>query len=366
MSMKKLTQTITATFLLAALSIGNANASVIAEPHSVETCDYTTNPAIIKEKQNQMLAVDDNNYSFIFSDDANLKSLDPNAYWLMNRMMQTVQNIQTAEDAWAWMLVMNGYICEYNNRLGRKIGSVEAATRAIEELISIYEQGDQQEMNTATYVESILAHYKTLHSYYSIIDNIDDNDDKTIDDAYQRRLYYREFTQWFNLNNAANGLMTYYTYGAARYSAMPTDINNTFEKWSNARAAELKIEENLFSTWKWTPFDSNAKKVSTGKFDKLLEYYKTRTRANIANEMVQDWPEKDYLLAYEHIDENIEFDKIAEMVQYYEGALFNWREVRKQIALTLPRKQRKSYRQTTKEVHTRLYNDILKLKNINY
>ena len=90
------------------------------------------------------------------------------------------------------------------------------------------------------------------------------------------------------------------------------------------------------------------------------------TRANIANEMVQDWPEKDYLLAYEHIDENIEFDKIAEMLQYYEGALFNWREVRKQIALTLPRKQRKAYRQTTKEMHTRLYNDLLKLQRINY
>ena len=170
----------------------------------------------------------------------------------------------------------------------------------------------------------------------------------------------------FNINNAANGVMTYYTYGAARYSAMPTDINHTFEKWSNARSAELKIEEDLFSPWKWESFSSDAKRVSNKKFDKLLEYYKTRTRANIANEMVQDWPEKDYLLAYEHIDENIEFDKIAEMLQYYEGALFNWREVRKQIALTLPRKQRKAYRQTTKEMHTRLYNDLLKLQRINY
>lgn len=364
--MKKLTQTIAATVMLAAFSIGNTNAYAVAEPHAVESCDYTTNPAIIKEKQQQMLAIDDNYCSFIFSDDANLESLDPNAYWLMNRMMQTAQNIQTAEDAWAWMLVMNGYIREYNARLGRKIGSVEAATRAIEELIFIYKNGNQQEMNTATYVESILAHYKAMHSYYTIIDNIDDNDDKTIDDAYQRRLYYREFTQWFNINNAANGVMTYYTYGAARYSAMPTDINHTFEKWSNARSAELKIEENLFSPWKWESFSSDAKRVSNKKFDKLLEYYKTRTRANIANEMVQDWPEKDYLLAYEHIDENIEFDKIAEMLQYYEGALFNWREVRKQIALTLPRKQRKAYRQTTKEMHTRLYNDLLKLQRINY
>ena len=64
--MKKLTQTIAATVMLAAFSIGNTNAYAVAEPHAVESCDYTTNPAIIKEKQQQMLAIDDNYCSFIF------------------------------------------------------------------------------------------------------------------------------------------------------------------------------------------------------------------------------------------------------------------------------------------------------------
>ena len=39
----------------------------------------------------------------------------------MNRMMQMVQLIKTADDDWAWMLAMNESVEEYNARLGRKM-----------------------------------------------------------------------------------------------------------------------------------------------------------------------------------------------------------------------------------------------------
>ena len=66
-----------------------------------------------------------------------LDELDPHAYWLMNRMMQTVSKIRTADDCWEWMLAMKDNIQEYNARLGRKIGSVDAACNAINELMKI-------------------------------------------------------------------------------------------------------------------------------------------------------------------------------------------------------------------------------------
>ena len=61
-----------------------------------------------------------------------------------------------------------------------------------------------------------------------------------------------------------------------------------------------------------------------------------------------------------------DFDKIAEMVRYYETALSNWREVREQITQMLPKEKQKSYREITKQMHTRLYNDLVDLKEIRY
>ena len=54
------------------------------------------------------------------------------------------------------------------------------------------------------------------------------------------------------------------------------------------------------------------------------------------------------------------------MLSYYETALNNWREVREQIAQILSQEKLKSYRQITKQMHTRLYNDLADLKEIRF
>ncbi|MBR4029654.1 MAG: hypothetical protein IKJ08_08735 [Alistipes sp.] len=328
--------------------------------------DYTANATAIEQKKQEMLAVADSVGRFWFSDDTEFQSQDPHAYWLMNRMMQMVQLIQTADDDWAWMLAMNESIEEYNTRLGRKIGSVDAACNAIDELIDIYNAGNQPEMNTASYVESILMHYKTVYGYYRLIEFIDDYKEDSDWDIRLRALYYREFKEWFDINNAVNGIMYFYTYATARYSALSMDLNGTFEIWSRDRLAELEIERDIYRSYDWKPFKSNAKTTSPNKFEKLLSYFKTRTNETIVEEMVSDWAEKDYDFARERVDGKTDFDKIAEMLRYYETALTNWREVREQIALMLPKEKQKSYREITKQMHTRLYNDLVDLKEIRY
>ena len=117
-------------------------------------------------------------------------------------MMQMVELVNTADDDQAWMLAMNESVEEYNTRLDCNIGSVDAATNAIDELINIYNAGNQPEMNTASYVESILEHQKAVYAYYSLIEFIDNYDEDSNWDVQLRALYYREFKEWLDLNNA--------------------------------------------------------------------------------------------------------------------------------------------------------------------
>ena len=366
--MKCFIHTIAAILLFASCCTSTAKGNEIEMLTMVDGVggDYTANATAIEEKKLEMLSIADNVGHFWFSDDTEFQSQDPHTYWLMNRMMQMVQLIKTADDGWAWMLVMNESIEEYNNRLGRKIGSVDAACNAIDELINIYNAGNQPELNTASYVESILMHYKTTYAYYKLIEFIDDYDENTDYDVQLRALYYREFKEWFDINNAVNGIMYFYTYAAAGYSALSMDLNGTFEIWSKDRLAELEIERAIYWSFDWKPFESDSKTISPKKFDKLLDYFKSRTNETVVNEMVADWAEKDYDYARERINGRFDFDKIAEMLRYYETALTNWREVREQIAQMLPKEKQKSYREITKQMHTRLYKDLVDLKEIRY
>ena len=367
-TMKCFVHTIVAILLFASCCTNTAKGNGMETSSMADSVgsDYTANATAIEQKKQEMLAVADSVGNFWFSDDTEFQSKDPHAYWLMNRMMQMVQLVQTADDDWAWMLAMNESIEEYNSRLGRKIGSVDAACNAVDELIDIYNAGNQPELNTASYVESILMHYKATYAYYRLIEFIDDYKDDSNWDLQLRALYYREFKEWFDINNAVNGIMYFYTYAAAGYSALSMDLNGTFEIWSKDRLAELEIERDIYWSFDWKPFESNAKTTSPKKFEKTLSYFKTRTNETVIEEMVSDWAEKDYDFARERVDGKTDFDKVAEMLRYYETALTNWREVREQIALMLPKEKQKSYREITKQMHTRLYCDLVDLKAIRY
>ncbi len=369
--MKCLIHTIATILLLASCCTNTAKGNGIEISSMVDGVgsDYTANATAIEQKKQEMLAVADSVGYFWFSDDTEFQSQDPHAYWLMNRMMQMMKQIVTADDCWAWMLAMNESIEEYNTRLGRKIGSVDAACNAIDELIDIYNAGNQPMLNTASYVESILMHYKAVYAYYRLIEFIDDYEQNSDWDIRLRALYYREFKEWFDINNAVNGIMYFYTYASAGYSALSMDLNGTFEIWSRDRLAELEIERNIYWTYKWQPYESDAKSVSPKKFDKLLNYFKTRTKSDVIEEFfgdLYDKKDRDYEYAEWRVGSKYDFDKIAEMLRYYETALTNWQEVRELIALMLPKEKQKSYREITKQMHTRLYNDLAELKEIRY
>lgn len=319
----------------------------------------------IERIKREMLEMKDT-FEFYFSGDTKLEECDPHAFWLMNRMMQMVQSVQTHEDAWAWMLAMNECVEEYNSRLERKYGSPQAAITAVNELITVYGAGNQPMMNTTTYVKMISAHYLTLYEYSRIMLYIKDYNDENDDDIILRNLYYREFKEWFDVNNAINGIMYFYSYSLAWYSSMPMDINSTFRIWSENRLEELKIEEEIFEDYDFKPFKSDAKKTSDRKFDKLIKYFKEISKEKVIKELVDERGyDSDPEFMEELVNERMDFDKTSEMIAYYETAIVNWRNVREEIAEFLPKEKRKSYREITKQVYTRLYKDLEEMKELN-
>lgn len=349
------------TLFLSVSGTQQAKACALEEPAVVDTLK-TIMPKIENIKKTMLEMGDSCN--FYFSGDTELEEYDPHAFWLMNRMMQMVQMIQTADDGWAWMLAMDECIVEYNSRLGRKLGSAEAAMMAIDGLISIYNAGNQPQLNTATYVNMITAHYRAMHEYSMVMEAIKDYNDDNDDDIRLMNLYYREYCAWFDINNAINGLMYFYSFGMARYSSLPMDLNGAFEIWSDERRKELKIEGDICDSYSWKPFKSDSKKTSERKFNRLIEYFKERDVENVTRELIEEWYEDDHEYAREKVCENIDFDKVNEMILYYETAMKEWRKAREEITLKLPKERRKSYKDATKQTHTRLYNDLKELKKL--
>lgn len=356
--MKHFIYTIAIFILLASCQMGKTKGQ-----EATTACDdYTNNTVTIEQKKNEMLAMADNEGRFYFSDDTDLQERNPPAYWLMNRMMQMVQLVQTADDDWAWMLAMNESVEVYNENRGCEPEHIDAALADIERLIEIYGAGSQAEINTASYVDMMVMHYRTVYAYYNLIEQINDADK----DKRLSALYYQEFKEWFDLNNAQNGLMSFYTYAAARYSAMPMELNGAFARWSEERLTELEIEEHICLHRDWKPFKSDSESISNQEFDVILNYFKGKAQNDVIEEMVADWVEKDYEFAREQVDGCFDFDKIAKMIGYYETAIANWRTIREEITLMLPKEKQESYCEITKQMHTRLYSDLLDLKEINY
>ena len=157
--------------------------------------------------------------------------------------------------------------------------------------------------------------------------------------------------------------MYFYTYAIARYSAVPMDINGTFKAWSRDRCKELAIERDIYRNRhsQTGVFESDVQKIPAKAFTILLDYFKSKTLENEIEEYLAEWDCFEYEYVKEKFEGNMDFDKIKEMVQYYETALANWREVRFQIEMMYEYEQMESFDEITKQIHTRLYMDLVDL-----
>lgn len=311
--------------------------------------------------RDEMLTVCDTTTNFMFSDDEELADADPHACWLMGRMMETMRMIRYAEDGLAWALAMNENVKEYGERIDRHImeeDAEDAAVLAIEHLMNIYYTGYQSEMNTASYVNAILAVYRTTNEYIRLM--------RIHRDGPLGELIYREYCEWFDINNAVNGIMTFYTYGAAHYSALPMDVNGHLEHWSKCRLEELVTEREILWHDVEYRFPDRHGKVSLRRYERLLEEFKGIRAEDVVKDVVAGWVEKDYDFAWEQFGEALDFELILYMHCLYDVALHNWLSVREEIAVHLGEERGKAYREMTSMVTSRLYGDLKELRDIRY
>lgn len=365
MSIRYLAYTVAALLLFVSCHTKTAeNSGAAPTPETARTSsDYTANAEAIEQKMQEMLTVSDTAELQGYTYDTSLQSRDPNAYWLMNRMIQMCYLVEDADDDWAWMLAINHSIDEYNKRSGCDNGSVESAIESIYELLEEYYAGYQSQMNTASYINCTAAHYKTLNGYYRIIESIGShNEDNDLSNRL-KALYYNDFRQWFNMIQAMNTLMCEYTYSLSMYSSLPIFLAGTEESWSNNRHEGISIEKKIFLTDEFKPTENDTECTSPEKFKALLDHFKDRTKEKFIKEYSSENGEWHYKQSSKRID-NIDFEKITAAADSYNNALSNWTETREKIALMLPADKQAAYRNVTEKMYTQLYKDLLALKKI--
>lgn len=331
---------------------------------SLNAQEYTATDNVtadIMRIRDEMLVVCDTTTNFMFSGDDKLTEADPHAYWLMSRMMEAMTMIQYADDGLAWALAMNENVKEYGRRIDRDIyeeDAEDAAAIAVNHLMNIYSAGNQPEINTASYVDAIVAVYRTTNEYIRLM--------RIYSDEPLGELLYREYSEWFDLNNAVNGIMTFYTYGAAHYSALPMDINGHLRHWSERRLEELELEREIFWHDGEYRFPDRCTKVSLRKYERLLEEFKNIRIQDVVKDVVSEWEEKDYDFAWEVFGEAFDFELILYMHCLYDVALHKWLDVREEIAICLGEERGEAYRDMTARVTSRLYEELKELRKIRY
>ncbi len=334
----------------------NGTDSIVVKDNIDTICNIAAIDTTSYEQLKQKLLSCEDKKIFYFSDDEDFQSNDPNAYQLMNRMMQMLQYVETADDGWAWMLAMNDCISEYNKHIEHEEGSIQNATLAIENLIDTYYAGNQRKMNTASYVTSILESYRTIYAYYDMIGGF------RVRDSALKDLCFSEYKAWFDMNNALNNIMIFFTYSNAGYSMAPMEMNHTSFSWYQKRHEELEIERSIYDSVNWKAFESKSAIVSPNEFNKFIQSFKNVVAPNPRSKPNDIDSQSDG----EHDNEKSDNEKTAEMLSLYERALIEWRNIREQIAQLLPQQKQESYRQITKQMHTRFYNDLLSLRTTTY
>lgn len=320
----------------------------------------------IRNTVNKMLTVPTDGTNSLYLEDTELEKRDPHAYWLMNRMMQMkVSSVQSAEDAWAWVIAMSESVKQYNLRLGReaKAGSPKQAMLAITELIEPYTEGNSQQMNIASDIVTTLTLYKTLYNYFKFIDDIGKYsvEDRRIQDAY-----YKEFRTWFTMYSAADTLLSSYTYSCVFHQMAHTDKNDVRRSWLEARNRELNIEQSHYSTKDWMPVTALSTESMNWDFSTVLNFFKLVTLNDIAAKYAK-YNETDIDVAKDQIGPKFGATAVVNAAASYDVAILMWRQTREQIAKSLVGKeQQASYREITKIVYTRLYNDLVSLRELKF
>lgn len=273
---------------------------------------------------------------FLFCGDERLAAIDKNGYWFMEKLMHSYNEVDNADEAWVWMLMLNKQAELYNRRLERYIYAElgeNAARQAVKDLMDMYDAGTQSQINTASFVFSVVALYDAIAHY---------NRTFYYNGPYCSQLdilYKAEYNAWYKIYDALSTLLCDFAYASASYSALSMDINEYITFWAEQRVETLKAEKNLIesSYERRRVFKSEYKAVSDREFDSLIA------------EFEQLLPK---------LGSNDDGFRTRPALETLKSAIIEWREARRKITNHLSENQIEEFNQITQHLYAQFYLDI--------
>lgn len=226
-----------------------------------------------------VLASSDTLDYFLFSDDEDMMRADTAAFRLMNRIMQMSAAYYELENPpfdehvyfWKWMEASNREVERFRavKQLPVHVpptpADVQEAILAVYGLLGDYSIGAQSEMNTASYVSSVMAHYAALHAYgylYSLMP-----------DSLSARTVMRDYVTWSELSATLSGLYDAAIIGTEQYSAAPLESNSVSEALMQCRMDGLREELKLAAGRPTAAIAGQYEWVKDADFERQLEGY---------------------------------------------------------------------------------------------
>lgn len=291
-------------------------------------------------------------------EDTELYAEDPHAYWLYRCMECMDVYTRKPKELWAMYQALERCVGDYNQKLGRKHGSVELALRAVEELHGGYAAGTQYEMNRGTGIERMMDEIRMIGKYRYMAKSMEaDGAEQGLDSWYGK-----EYMAWHRFMYLAEVLMYNHTFGMAYYSSAPMDMNLMMQDWFKGRLQLLDMESNCI--WSYSAGEARMDvqpKTDDDLADIINHFYNCVPTAGW-DDIYSSWADNDddVMRPYREDAEN---DGHPRLIAYHlKKAIKDWQAVREDIALFLPADKQPEYRQLTAAVQNHIYSILESLK----
>lgn len=277
-------------------------------------------------------------------DDTKHYAADPHAYWLYKCMVCMDVYTSKPKELWAMYQALERCVDDYNHKLGRKHGSMELAFRAVEELYGGYSAGTQYEMNRGTDLHLLMDEIRLVGQYRYIVSCMQaDGAGEGLDSWYGK-----EYKAWHRFMYLAGVLMYNHTFGMARYSAAPMEMNQIQEGWMEGRMEWLKLEGHCIMGYGTEKYRMDeAPKTDADLADIINFYYNCLPTAGW-DDINSNWADNDddVMRPYREDAENGGHPRL--IAWHLKKAVKEWQAVRQDICGFLPEDSREEYQELTR------------------
>lgn len=289
--------------------------------------------------------------------DHELIAEDPHAYWLYDCMTTMHSFIESPEDKWAYYLAMDSCVSIYNHRMQRKSGSLSLALHAVDELLFSYTAGSQPQMNSRTFFKQLANELHVMSLYKSIDDYIGNGDCKsTLDGGYAR-----EFKAWQDVVNACERIMYEYTFGQARYSAAPMEMNIIREAWYADRLEVLDKEWDCIVLSKMDTVSVDREQMTDDDLAAIINRFYNNVPTAGWDELYMGWYDDDAQTLQPYLTDPEVQDHVRLLAYHCKQAIKRWQAVRNAIRDSLPQDRQDTYQALTQAMQNRIYAMLVSL-----